>query len=125
MLWNTPPQPTQEIYRELLHPIYQTYAPDIKGYEAIATHQKNISGLGNKVTDSGKFQNLVSEELICEVTYEVDDYIALLSTLSPYIAMDSEQRHTLFANLRTSLHNYYGNTIKLSYLSALQVARKV
>ncbi|NES01954.1 MAG: methyltransferase domain-containing protein [Okeania sp. SIO2F4] len=125
LLWNTPPQPTQEIYQKLLDPIYQTYAPDIKGYEAIATHQKNISGLGNKVTDSGKFQNLVSEELICEVTYKVDDYIALLSTLSPYIAIYSEQRQTLFANLTTSLHNYYGDTINLSYLSALQVTQKV
>ncbi len=125
LLWNTPPQPTQEIYRELLDPIYKTYAPEIKGYEAIATHQKNIRGLGNKVIDSGKFQNLVSEELICEVTYKVDDYIALLSTLSPYIAIDSEQRQTLFANLRTSLHNYYGDTINLSYLSALQVTQKV
>ncbi|MEM1172187.1 MAG: methyltransferase domain-containing protein [Cyanobacteria bacterium P01_H01_bin.35] len=125
LLWNTPPQPTQEIYRELLDPIYQTYAPDIKGYEAIATHQKNIRGMGNKVIDSGKFQNLVSEELICEVTYKVDDYIALLSTLSPYIAMNSEQRHTLFAHLRRSLHNYYGDTIELSFLSALQVAHKV
>ncbi|NEQ41706.1 MAG: methyltransferase domain-containing protein [Okeania sp. SIO3I5] len=125
LLWNVPPQPTQEIYQKLLEPIYQTYAPDIKGYEAIATHQKNISSLGNKVTDSGKFQNLVSEELICEVTYKVDDYIELLSTLSPYIAMDSEQRQTLFANLRTSLHNYHGDSIDVSFLSVLQVAQKV
>lgn len=125
LFWNTPPQPTQEIYQKLLDPIYETYAPDIKGYEAIATHQKNISGMGNKVIDSGKFQNLVSEELICEVTYKVDDYIELLSTLSPYIAIDSEQRQTLFANLRTTLHNYYGDNIDLSFLSALQVAQKI
>ncbi len=125
LLWNTPPQPTQEIYQELLDPIYQTYAPDIKGYEAIATHQKNISSLGNTVIDSGKFQNLISEELICEVTYDIDDYLGLLSTLSPYIAMDSEQRNTLFKNLSMIFHNHYGNTINLSYLSALQIAQKV
>ncbi|MGK7918698.1 MAG: class I SAM-dependent methyltransferase [Trichodesmium sp.] len=125
LLWNTPPQPTQEISQELLEPIYQTYAPDIKGYEAIATHQKNISGMGNKVIDSGKFHNLVSEELICEVTYKVDDYLALLGTLSPYIAMDSEQRYTLFANLKKTLSNDYGDKIYLAYLSKIQVAQKV
>jgi len=125
LLWNTPPQPNQEVYQKLLEPIYQIYAPDIKGYEAIATHQKNISGMGNKVIDSGKFQNLVSEELICEVTYEVDDYLALLSTLSPYIAMDSEQRYTLFTNLRKTLGDYHGDKIDLSYLSKIHVAQKV
>lgn len=125
LLWNTPPQPSQEIYRELLDSVYQTYAPDIKGYEAIATHQKNIGSFGNAVIDSGKFQNLVSEELISEVTYDVDDYLALLSTLSPYIAMESARRHSLFKNLGTVLKNHHGNNIHLSYLSALQVAQKV
>ncbi|MGB3508892.1 MAG: class I SAM-dependent methyltransferase [Microcoleaceae cyanobacterium] len=125
LLWNTPPQPSQEIYRELLDVVYQTYAPDVKGYEAIATHQKNIGSFANAVIDSGKFQNLVSEELICEVTYDVDDYLALLSTLSPYIAMDSERRNTLFKNLSTVLKNHHGNSIHLSYLSALQIAQKI
>ncbi|NEO53329.1 MAG: class I SAM-dependent methyltransferase [Okeania sp. SIO3B5] len=125
LLWNTPPQPSQDIYRELLDSVYQTYASDVKGYEAIATHQKNISSIGNAVIDSGKFQNLVSEELICEVTYDIDDYLALLSTLSPYIAMDAKQRNTLFEKLSTILKEYYGNIINLSYLSALQIAQKV
>ncbi|NEQ36583.1 MAG: class I SAM-dependent methyltransferase [Okeania sp. SIO3I5] len=124
LLWNTSPQPNQEVYQKLLEPIYQIYAPHIKGYEAIATHQKNISSLGNKVIDSGKFQNLISEELICEVTYKVDDYLALLGTLSPYIAMDSEQRYTLFANLGKTLGNHHGDRIDLSYLSRIQVAQK-
>lgn len=125
LLWNTPPQPSYEIYQQLLESVYQNYAPDLKGYETIATHQKNISSLGNAVIDSGKFKNLVSEELICELTYEVDDYLALLSTLSPYIAIESERRNTLWKNLSATLKNHHGNTINLSYLSVFQVAQKV
>ncbi|MDJ0555278.1 MAG: class I SAM-dependent methyltransferase [Microcoleaceae cyanobacterium MO_207.B10] len=125
LLWNTPPQPTQEIYQELLDSVYQNYAPDVTGYEAIATHQKNIRSFGNAIIKSAKFHNLVSEELISEVTYDVDDYLTLLSTLSPYIAMESERRNTLFENLGTVLKNHHGNTLSLSYLSALQIAQKV
>ncbi len=124
LLWNTAPQPSYEIYQELLDSVYQTYAPDLKGYEEIAIHQKNISNFGKKVIDSGNFQNLFSEELICELTYDIDDYLALLSTLSPYIAIDSERRNTLFENLSATLKNYHGNTINLSYLSVLQIAQK-
>ena len=124
LLWNTPPQPSYQIYQELLDSVYQDYAPDLKGYEALSTHQKNISTLGNGVIDSGKFQNLVSQELICELTYDVDDYVALLSTLSPYIAIDSERRNTLLENLSAALKNHHGNTLNLSYLSVLQIAQK-
>lgn len=124
LLWNTPPQPSQEIYQEILNSVYQTYAGDLKGYEAIATHRKNISNIGQKVIESGKFKNLCSEELISKVTYTVDDYLALLSTLSPYIAMKSEQRNTLFENLSTAFKNNHINTLNLSYLSTLQIAQK-
>lgn len=124
LLWNTPPQPSYEIYQELLDSVYHTYAPDLKGYEAIANHKKNIGNLGKRVIDSGKFQNLFSEELICEVTYDIDDYLALLSTLSPYIAMESDSRNTLFENLSKTLKDKHGNILNLSYLSLLQIAQK-
>ena len=125
LLWNTPPQPNYELYRKLLDPVYQTYAPELKAYEEIAIHQKNLSNLGQLVINSGYFQNLLSEELICEVTYSIDDYLGLLSTLSPYIAMDGAQRNCLFKNLSTTLKNNHGNWINLAYLSVLQIARKI
>ncbi|MGK7934884.1 MAG: class I SAM-dependent methyltransferase, partial [Xenococcaceae cyanobacterium] len=124
LLWNTPPQPSYEIDQELLDSVYHTYAPDLQGYEAIANHKKNIGNLGKGIIDSGKFQNLFSEELICEGTYDIDNYLALLSTLSPYIAMESELRNTLFENLSKTLKNDRGDIINLSYLSVLQIAQK-
>ncbi len=125
LLWNTPPQPSYDIYQELLDKVYQTYAPSLKGYEAIANHQKNLGNIAKKIIDSEKFQNLFSEDLICEVTYDIDDYLALLSTLSPYIAMEADSRNTLFENLSKTLKNDRGNIINLSYLSVLQIAQKV
>jgi SAM-dependent methyltransferase len=124
LLWNTPPQPSYEIYQELLERVYQTYAPNLKGYEAISTHQNNLNDLGKAIIDSGKFQNLFSSELICELTYNIRDYLALLSTFSPYIALESQQRNYLFNNLAATLENNQGETINLSYLSVLQTAQK-
>ena len=125
LLWNTPPQPSYEIYQELLDSVYQTYAPDLKGYETIANHKKNLDNIAKKIIDSGNFQNLFSEELICNVNYDIDNYLTLLSTLSPYIAMESDLRNTLFENLGKTLKNNHSNIIDLSYLSVLQIIQKV
>ncbi len=125
LLWNTPPQPSYELYYKLLDPVYQTYASELKAYEEIATHQQNLINLGQSVINSGYFHNLLSEELICEVTYSIDDYVGLLSTLSPYIAMDRAQRNCLLKNLSATLKNNHGNRINLAYLSVLQIAGKI
>ena len=121
LLWNTPPQPSYEVYQELLEPIYQRYTPELKAYEKISTYQKNLGNLGQSVINSGYFHDLGSEELICNVTYSIDDYLGLLTTLSPYIAMDRAQRNCLLQHLSTTLKNNYGNDIDLTYLSVLQI----
>ncbi len=56
--------------------------------------------------------------------YSIDDYLTLLSTLSPYIALDSQQRDILFNDLRDALSKNLGDTIETSYLSAFHVAWK-
>lgn len=67
----------------------------------------------------------MSEQLPCTVTYSIDDYLTLLSTLSPYIALDSQQRTSLFAGLQTTLERHCGSTIQLSYLSGFHIAKKI
>lgn len=124
LLWNTPPQPSFEVY-QTLQPIYQQFAPRLAYYEDHEIHRENLKKLGQKVIDSGYFHALDSEQLVCEVTYPIEDYLALLSTLSPYIMLDAEQRNSLFVALRERLRQDYGDRIPLSYLSALQVLRKV
>ncbi|AOX02630.1 methyltransferase [Moorena producens PAL-8-15-08-1] len=124
LLWNTPPQPNHEVC-QLLNQVYQTYAPSLKPYEEIETHQQNLSKMAETVINSGKFQDLVSEQLVCDVTYSLDNYLALLSSLSAYIALDPQQRESLFQGVKEILELEVGNSLETSYLSVLQIAKKI
>lgn len=124
LLWNTPPQPYEDLY-PLLAQVYRDRAPTLKPYERLETHANNIQQLGQAVIDSGQFQNLVSQPMRTEVTYSIEDYLTLLTTLSPYIMLDPAQRNALFAELQAALKQNCGSELPLSYLSVLQVARKI
>lgn len=124
LLWNTPPKPNAEI-EQLLDEVYRQRAPSLKRVEEIAAHKKNISKFGRDVMDSGLFENLQSEQLVLDVTYSIEDYLALLSTLSQYIMLEPQQRDFLFAGLREVLENRLGSSMELSYLSVFQVAQKI
>jgi ubiquinone/menaquinone biosynthesis C-methylase UbiE len=125
LLWNTPPQLSYELYQSC-QGIYQTYAPELSKYESHQEHQQNISKIAQKAIASGYFQDLITHQAIITVTYTVDDYLTLLSTLSPYIRMSSAQRQALFAELKTELERSLNqqNLLELSYLSLLQIAHK-
>ncbi|MGL6342149.1 MAG: class I SAM-dependent methyltransferase, partial [Waterburya sp.] len=123
LLWNTPPQPSNEVFQGLID-IYQAYTPDLAKYEEYTDYQKNLAQMGQEVIDSGYFRDLISEQVITQVTYSVDDYLTLLSTLSPYIRLTAQQRDTLFTQLKQRLENHYGNQLELSYLSMMQITRK-
>ncbi len=124
LLWNTPPQPSYEVFQSLVQ-VYQNYAPELAKYEEHQNYAKNLAKIGEEVINSGYFQNLTSEQLISKVTYSIDDYLTLLSTLSPYINLESKQRALLLAELKRVLELNYGNDLKLSYLSLLQIAHKI
>ena len=126
LLWNTPPQPSYEIYQSC-QSIYQTYAPELSKYESHQDYQHNIGKIAQEAIASGYFQDLMTHQEIISVTYTVDDYLTLLSTLSPYIRLASEQRNALFAELKTELKrslNKQNQQLELSYLSLLQIAHK-
>jgi SAM-dependent methyltransferase len=123
LLWNTPPQPSYEVHQQLI-PVYQNLAPELAKYESIPTYLSNLNKFGQDTVDSGYFQNLISEHLVYEVTYGVDDYLALLSTLSPYIALEKAKRDALFAALGETLEQNYGRTIETSYLSLFHIVQK-
>lgn len=123
LLWNTPPQPTYEVFQGLID-IYQAYSPDLAKYEEYEDYQANLAQMGQEVIDSGYFRDLMQEQVITQVTYSVDDYLTLLSTLSPYIRLTAQQRDTLFTQLKQRLENHYGNQLELSYLSMIQITRK-
>jgi SAM-dependent methyltransferase len=124
LLWNTPPQPSYEVYQKFI-PVYQDLAPELAKYESIPTYLNNLNKFGQDAVDSGYFKNLMSEHLVCEVIYSVDDYLALLSTLSPYIALEKSQRDTLFTALGETFKQNYGEMIETSFLSAFHIVQKI
>lgn len=124
LLWNTALQPSYEIH-QLLNEVYQVQAPSLARYEHRETQEEELRIFGQTMINSGRFKNLVSEQLACEVTYSIDDYLMLLSTYSPYIALDKDKKYALFAGLREVLNRNCGSSINLSYLSVLQIAQKI
>jgi SAM-dependent methyltransferase len=124
LLWNTPPQPSYEV-SQVLDAAYRFHAPSLAGYEDHAAQAENLNQIAQMVIDSGYFRHLLSEQMVCESTYRVEDYLTLLSTLSPYIALAPQQRDALFTDLQVLLESHCGKSFQTSYLSAFHVAQKV
>ncbi|NES98502.1 MAG: SAM-dependent methyltransferase, partial [Desertifilum sp. SIO1I2] len=49
----------------------------------------------------------------------------LLGTYSPYIGLETQQQQGLFQALRKELESTCGEKVRLSYISAFQIARKL
>jgi SAM-dependent methyltransferase len=124
LMWNMTPQPIYPVYQDL-EPIYQIHAPSLARYENKITQAQIAEHLGEKAIACGKFVNLVSEQVLCEVIYSVDNFLLLLSTLSVYLNLDVETRTALFRDLREKIVADYDGSIPIQYLSVLQVAEKV
>jgi SAM-dependent methyltransferase len=124
LLWNLTPQPSYELY-QALNEVYQIQAPSLARYETRQTQEDILKKFGLNVTDSGRFNNLVSEQLHCEITYSVDNYFTLLNTFSPYRMLEPEKKDSLFTSLREVLEKNCGNSIQFSYLSAFHIAQKM
>ncbi len=122
LLWNKEPQPSYEVY-QALNEVYQVQHPSLSRYEDKETQEEILRWLGQNIIKSGLFKDLMYAQSACELTYSIDDYLALLSTLSPYIRLEQQQRDSLFAGLRKVLEKY-GKNLETSYLSALHIARK-
>ncbi len=124
LLWNMTPQPAYEIY-QALHQVYQQHAPSLARYEDRATQEEIVKGFGQNIIDSALFKNLVCEHSVCEVTLNTDDYLTLLSTYSPYLALEQQTRDALFTDISEVINKTFGGKIQISYLCAFQLAQKI
>ncbi len=123
LLWNKQLQPSYEIYQSLSE-IYQVHAPSLDQYEDKAKQENILQGLGQMVIDSGQFKNLVVGHINTELTYTVDEYLALLSTYSPYLKLAPQNKKALLEGLRHRIESDFGGSLKLSYMSAYHIAQK-
>ncbi len=123
LLWNRELQPTADVHRDLSG-IYRRHAPGLDRREDREAQEKILRGLGRMIQPCGLFEELESGSVVCEVTYPVEDYLLLLSTYSPYLRLEPAQRQALFDGLRARIERDHGGRLRLSFLSAFQVARK-
>ena len=123
LLWNMTAQLPYKVCQSLQE-AYQKYAPSLGKYEDRATQTQSLNKFGQMVTDSGQFDSLVSEQIAREVTYSIDDYLLLLNTYSPYMALQPQRRDDLFTLLKEILEQDGASSVQLSYLSAFHIAQK-
>jgi SAM-dependent methyltransferase len=124
LLWNVVPQPGDKIF-QLLEPIYQTHAPSLADRLALTTYSEQLRGFDRQITDSGYFQGLSYEQMEYAIGYSIDDYLLLLTTLSPYIQLPSQQHESLLAGLRAVLSQNCPDGVWLNHLAAIQMASKI
>ena len=123
LLWNAGLQPSPEI-NKLLLPAYQTYAPSIEPFQSREQERNNLATVEQKLIDSKYFHPTFSEETIIKVTYSVADYLLLLSTYSPYIALTPHDREYLLNAIASTLQQHSIDRLDLNYLSMLQILEK-
>lgn len=123
LLWNKELQPCYEVYH-CLSEVYQVHAPSLDRYQDRETQEEILRGLGKMAIDSGQFKDLVSEQVVSEVIYTVDEYLMLLNTYSPYLELESKSKDALFAELRQRIEENFGGNLQLSYISAVHIAQK-
>ncbi|MEM6254731.1 MAG: class I SAM-dependent methyltransferase [Cyanobacteria bacterium P01_D01_bin.156] len=123
LLWNKELQPNHRVYQQLAN-IYQHHAPELARYEDLSTQQIVLDSLGNLVLESGHFQEMVSERVTTQVTYSSSEYLALLTTYSPYLQLSASTRQALFKDLKIFINETLGGKLELAYTSAFHIAQK-
>ena len=125
LLWATPPQPSADLC-EYLQPVYDKYpqAENIRyQWRDQAYYQTNFERLAKTVGDSDQFAHTPVNIIEQQSTYSIEKYIALLTTLSDYIALPEKTRQDLLRDLATLLASKYGREpLPLVHWYAAQVA---
>lgn len=123
LLWNVPAIPSYEVY-QALQEVYQVHAPSLSQYKGKETHAAELRELEQIVISSCQFKDVVFEQTVWEVTYNVDEYLTLLSTFSQYLELDAKSRNALFEGLQHKIDENFAGHLQLLNLSAFHVARK-
>lgn len=98
LLWATPLQPSEEIC-QYLSCVYEQYGLSALGKEQHRTqahYQSSFEIFAKAVNESGCFQTTSVDMQKHQSIYSIEKYLALLSTLSHYIALEEQLRNDLF-----------------------------
>lgn len=125
LLWATPPQPREDLC-QYLRPVYEQYqlADKIRyQWRQQAYYQANFEGFARVIGDSEWFPHTAVEVIEHQSMYSIEKYVALLSTLSDYIALPTETRQSLLRDIAVRLVDRCGDEpLPLVHWFACQVA---
>jgi SAM-dependent methyltransferase len=123
LLWNTTMMPPLEIFNSLTE-IFRLYLPAFAEYKDRDREVRELNIFTDAAIESGLFDNLRTGVESIEVNYAIDDYLQLLTTYSPCIALSPARRTELLAGLRDILERNGERHIPLSYLSIFQILNR-
>ncbi len=124
LLWNGALSPQKEV-SSVLAESYRNHAPALlEQLEDLEAQAESLKQIGQMAIDSDRFQDLIYEQCVCNIMYNTEEYLTLLSTYSPYLALDSKTRMALFEGLREQIDRHFGGYLELSYISAFHLAKK-
>lgn len=125
LLWATPPQPSAEISK-YLQPVYERYGLSTlsEGQQRSQSYyQHNFELFAQTINESGFFSSSTVEIETYHSTYSIERYLALLSTLSPYIEIEDKIKQNLLADLGDRLSQAVAlGSLETTHWFASQVA---
>ncbi|MEM8602641.1 MAG: class I SAM-dependent methyltransferase [Cyanobacteria bacterium P01_H01_bin.121] len=121
LLWNTVPQLDASVFQRL-ELIYQTLAPNLGGYETPEQRAARLKTFEDRIQASDSFNLIATTSWRSQRQYTAPDYVGLLSTLSPYIALEPEPRQQLLTALQAALEQV-PQSLETGYTSIAQIAR--
>jgi SAM-dependent methyltransferase len=124
LLWNTTMTPPLGIF-ESLSEVFRPYLPEFAEYKDRDREVCELNIFVDAAIESGLFGNLQTEVRVNEANYAIDDYLQLLTTYSPCIALAPECRSELLDRLREILVQNCDGQLPLSYLSIFHIATKI
>ena len=118
LLWNLTPELDYEVYQSV-EAIFQTYVPSLVRYEGAKTQAAILNSFVRSVDNSGYFNKVIARQVSCQITYSIEQYLNLLSTLR---RIDPKVQKLFFAELKEQLQQR--KSVELSFLSAVHLAQK-
>lgn len=123
LLWNKELQPSLALH-ERFAASYARFAPHLHRRESEAEQEAILEGLVRQLLDPDLFTTPQAGRVPVQLRYTAEQYLALLSTYSPYLRLEPGPREALFAELRRIIDTEAGGSLALSGFSAFHVARK-
>lgn len=75
--------------------------------------------------ESSLFHGAQQGQWLVESLLRIDDHLTLLTTYSPFLALDPAVRDALLAELRAVLEKLHGESVPLTHTSAYVMAQRM